>query len=111
MIAKLTSIEAIESHTWYEFTVQTQRGLLSIMLYYDDENYMAYENNCPHQGRRLDYAAGKFLITPNQTIVCPAHAAEFNPTNGLCINGPCLGESLKPIIIKCNDHEVFAVVE
>ena len=111
MIVKLTSITDIEPGVWYEYSLQTEKRFLSVMLQYANNQYFGYENSCPHQGRRMDYAAGKFLISEAGTIVCPAHGAEFNSQSGLCINGPCLGESLKPITIKVHEEDIFAIVE
>ena len=53
----------------------------------------AWRNCCPHQGRRLDYAPGKFLIHKEQ-LVCAAHGATFELEEGLCVGGPCRGEHL-----------------
>jgi nitrite reductase/ring-hydroxylating ferredoxin subunit len=111
MICKLSAIKDIESEVWNEYSLQTDRGLISVMLLFKNDRYYGYQNSCPHQGRRMDYAAGKFLISDSGTIVCPAHGAEFNPENGLCVNGPCLGESLKPIQLKTNEEDIFAIVE
>jgi nitrite reductase/ring-hydroxylating ferredoxin subunit len=52
-----------------------------------------YQNQCPHQGRRLDYAPGQFLSN-NGLMVCAAHGASFALDTGLCTQGPCRGESL-----------------
>jgi nitrite reductase/ring-hydroxylating ferredoxin subunit len=53
----------------------------------------AYLNQCPHQGRRLDYAPGQFLYK-NNILVCAAHGASFEMVSGVCLQGPCRGESL-----------------
>ncbi|MFK8011509.1 MAG: Rieske (2Fe-2S) protein [Marinicellaceae bacterium] len=111
MIVKLAAVDDFKPNTWYEFSLESSKGLMSIMVQYINNQYVAFENFCPHQGRRMDYATGKFLISDSETIVCPAHGAEFNPLNGLCINGPCLGESLKPIKIKANEEDIFAIIE
>ncbi|MBP7370437.1 MAG: Rieske 2Fe-2S domain-containing protein [Arenimonas sp.] len=52
-----------------------------------------YLNQCPHQGRRMDYAPGQFLYK-NKLLVCAAHGASFEMSSGLCLQGPCRGESL-----------------
>ncbi len=110
MIIELAKIKEITAHNWYEFSLQTEKGLLSIMLIQDEEGLRAFENSCPHQGRRMDYAAGQFLLDAHGTIICPAHGAEFNPNDGLCTNGPCQGQSLKPITVKSNEEAVFAIL-
>lgn len=54
-----------------------------------------YRNICPHAGRRLDYAPGRFLID-GENLVCAAHGASFRLSDGLCVSGPCRGQSLSP---------------
>lgn len=110
MIHKLAKIKEIDEAVWYEFNLQTDSSLISLMLLFQNGEYIAFKNSCPHQGRRMNYSVGKFLITSEGNLVCPAHGAEFKPDNGLCINGPCLGESLEPIHIQLNDDSVFAII-
>ena len=59
----------------------------------------AWANACPHQGRRLDYAPGKFLIDKGR-LVCAAHGATFQLDDGLCVGGPCRGEHLSSVAIE-----------
>ena len=59
----------------------------------------AWRNCCPHQGRRLDYAPGRFLIDRGQ-LVCAAHGAVFRLSDGECVGGPCRGEHLAPIAVE-----------
>jgi nitrite reductase/ring-hydroxylating ferredoxin subunit len=59
----------------------------------------AWLNCCPHQGRRLDYAPGKFLIDKGQ-LVCAAHGAVFRLDDGECVGGPCRGEHLAKIEVQ-----------
>lgn len=56
----------------------------------------AWRNVCPHQGRRLDFAPGKFLLD-GANLVCAAHGASFRRSDGLCVAGPCRGESLQAV--------------
>lgn len=111
MICKLAKIKDISEGQWYEFNLQTEGGLFSLMLKQKGKTYIGFKNNCPHQGRRMNYSLGKFLTTQEGNIVCPAHGAVFNPDDGLCINGPCLGQSLEPVQIQLNDESIFAIVK
>lgn len=65
----------------------------SIIVLRDGNRVAAWRNACPHQGRRLDYVPGKFLIDGNN-LVCAAHGASFRLADGLCVAGPCRGEHL-----------------
>ena len=59
----------------------------------------AWINACPHQGRRLDYAPGKFLLD-GMHLVCAAHGASFRRSDGRCDAGPCRGESLQALAVE-----------
>ena len=76
-----------------------------IVLRRDDAAY-AYLNICPHAGRRLDWAPGKFLIKDN-LLICAAHGASFQYVDGLCIGGPCRGEHVRSVGVRVTDGEVW----
>jgi nitrite reductase/ring-hydroxylating ferredoxin subunit len=63
----------------------------------------AYVNYCPHAGHPLNLRPHRFLTSDGNLIICCSHGALFARDNGLCIAGPCQGQSLTPIPI-----EVFA---
>lgn len=71
----------------------------SILVDCDRTPVAAWRNCCPHQGRRLDYAPGRFLIDKGQ-LVCPAHGAVFRLADGECVGGPCRGEHLARIEVE-----------
>jgi nitrite reductase/ring-hydroxylating ferredoxin subunit len=66
----------------------------SIIVHRVGNRVDAWLNICPHQGRRLDYVPGKFLIDQGN-LVCAAHGASFELSQGRCIAGPCVGSSLR----------------
>lgn len=69
----------------------------SLILYREGETVRAWLNVCPHAGRRLDYAPGEFLRTPEGLLMCAVHGATFNVDDGLCVGGPCVGASLMTV--------------
>lgn len=71
----------------------------SIVLLRYGEQVTAYLNICPHAGRPLNWAPGRFLLSHGQ-LVCAAHGAAFKPETGECIGGPCKGQSLKRFTIE-----------
>ncbi len=77
----------------------------AILLYRDNENVQAWLNVCPHAGRRLDYAPGKFLMQDGD-LVCAAHGATFRLDNGECVAGPCRGASLKSVAVEWVDDQL-----
>ncbi|WEN16105.1 Rieske 2Fe-2S domain-containing protein [Rhodanobacter sp. AS-Z3] len=80
-------------------------GEESLILLRRGEQVQGYINVCPHAGRRLDYAPGKFLLK-NGTLICAVHGATFNQGDGLCIGGPCRGEHLRPVAVQVDEGEV-----
>lgn len=65
----------------------------------DGEQARAWLNVCPHAGRRLDWAPGQFLISKGQ-LICAAHGASFRTGDGLCVGGPCRGQSLRSVPVE-----------
>ena len=54
----------------------------------------AYLNRCPHMGVPLNWEQNRFMDNDCSFIRCATHGAMFEPDTGLCILGPCRGESL-----------------
>lgn len=57
-------------------------------------DYHSYLNSCPHTQVNLNWTPNQFLDVESQFIQCSLHGAVFDPASGLCLRGPCLGESL-----------------
>jgi nitrite reductase/ring-hydroxylating ferredoxin subunit len=60
----------------------------------------AYVNTCPHAGHPLNFRPHKFLTPDRNLILCASHGALFARDNGLCIAGPCPGQSLRVVPIE-----------
>lgn len=63
-------------------------------------------NVCPHAGRRLDFAPGRFMLDGG-LLVCAAHGAAFTIPDGECIAGPCRGERLREVPATVRDGRVW----
>jgi nitrite reductase/ring-hydroxylating ferredoxin subunit len=61
------------------------------------EDVMIYVNACPHLGVALDWAPDRFLSSDGAYIVCSMHGATFDIASGLCLRGPCAGDSLEAV--------------
>jgi nitrite reductase/ring-hydroxylating ferredoxin subunit len=66
----------------------------------------AYENACPHIGTPLDFMPDRFLTGDGRHLLCSTHGALFEIASGLCIHGPCRGESLTPVPVAVRDGQV-----
>ena len=80
----------------------------SVIVHRDaDGAVRAWLNVCPHAGRRLDWAPGKFLVSKDGLLVCAVHGASFETVGGLCEAGPCRGESLRAVAVEVRDDAVW----
>jgi nitrite reductase/ring-hydroxylating ferredoxin subunit len=77
----------------------------SLLVYRDGDQVSAFYNVCPHAGRRLDYAPGRFLVR-NGLIICAAHGATFTAGDGHCQSGPCKGDRLRAVSVAVTDGKV-----
>lgn len=81
-----------------EIEMAVDGELQSIVLRRSGDRVQAWLNICPHAGRRLDYAPGKFLLDQGR-LVCASHGASFELEQGVCVAGPCRGASLVPLAV------------
>ena len=73
-------------------------GQDSLFVVRKGEQLYAYRDICPHYGSTsLPWRRHQYLDASSQYIVCAAHGALFDIQDGVCLRGPCVGESLKKI--------------
>ena len=78
---------------------------LDLIVARSGQDVHCYHNECPHQGRRLDWAPGRFLVRAAR-ITCAVHGATFEVAGGACIGGPCRGQPLAALPVRVADGEV-----
>ena len=49
----------------------------------------AYLNRCSHVAMELDLQPNKVFDGNGQWLICSSHGAEYHPTTGDCVGGPC----------------------
>ena len=59
----------------------------------------AYLNTCRHQAQTLDFGDGHFFDEAFDALVCCHHGARYAPETGVCVDGPCKGSRLTPLIL------------
>ena len=79
----------------------------SLIVHRTGDTVRAWLNICPHAGRRLDWAPGKFLMSKDGLLVCAAHGASFELGAGACVAGPCRGDSLRAVAVSVVDGMAF----
>lgn len=78
----------------------------SLLVLRRDDEVRVFFNLCPHAGRRLDFAPGRFMLDAG-VLVCAAHGAAFEIPGGACIAGPCRGDRLREVPSTVRDGRVW----
>ena len=65
-----------------------------------------FRNSCPHTGVQLDWMPHRFLDPDGGFIQCATHGALFRVHDGVCLRGPCAGQSLTPVSVRVIDGRV-----
>lgn len=65
-----------------------------------DGKVVSYINRCKHVAAELDWQPGEFLDAEGQSIICALHGAQYAPSDGRCVGGPCGRQSLHPVRVQ-----------
>ena len=106
-VEPLLSLEALADGGFAEAEAVLEGDAESLILYRQGDVVRAWLNVCPHAGRRLDWAPGKFMKSREGLLVCAVHGASFELEGGLCVAGPCRGDALRPVPVDVRDGQVW----
>ncbi len=90
-----------------EIRIDAKEHPFFVMLFRVGDEILAYHNTCPHQGLSLNWAPDRFLVGDEAVLVCAHHGAAFDLASGKCLQGPCIGSSLRPVNIIIRNDEVW----
>ncbi len=85
------------------------RAAASVIVVRDGDALRVYENICPHFGIPLDIGRG--IKTFRKHVLCVNHYAVFRFDDGACVEGPCLGASLRPVASDVREGRVMAAAK
>lgn len=80
-----------------EFKYQGREGERSGFIVRWHGHIRVFRNTCPHLGVSLNWQENQFFNIDKALLLCSMHGAQFRPLDGLCIWGPCRGQSLQSI--------------
>jgi len=69
----------------------------SLVVARRDGQLHVYLNWCPHLGIELNFQPDEFFDLDRQHLQCANHGALFMVDSGLCVLGPCKGNSLRKV--------------
>lgn len=103
----LAPLDALPPDGLHECEADIDGDTESLILYRaPDGAVRAWLNVCPHAGRRLDFAPGRFLRSKAGELVCAVHGATFELNRGDCVAGPCRGDCLRAVPVHVADGQV-----
>jgi nitrite reductase/ring-hydroxylating ferredoxin subunit len=70
-------------------------------------SFHAYVNRCRHMTTPLDFVRYQFFTEDGRHLICLTHGALYDPESGLCVDGPCKGQSLYPLPVRVDGDEVL----
>ena len=88
------------------FEITDENARFSIFIARNGSSVFAYENSCPHTGSPLDWVPDQFFCKNGKNLMCATHGAIFEVDTGLCIDGPCIGDSLRSLEANILEGEV-----
>jgi nitrite reductase/ring-hydroxylating ferredoxin subunit len=109
LIIPLCSPDDISDPGAKSFDIKQGPQTVSLFVVHKDGAFNAYINSCPHTGVNLEWQEDQFLDMDNMFIQCSTHDALFEIDSGLCIAGPCIGDSLQPLELVI-DNDTLSVV-
>lgn len=104
------SSELEDGRRGVRFELNSDKGPVGAFAVRYDAKVYAYINRCPHQLTELDWMAGEFFESSGLYLICATHAALFQPDDGRCIEGPCVGRALQPLEVVERDGHVYCLI-
>src|SRR5262245_50647895 len=102
-----TSAELEERGRAFVFDVLLRDGPARAFALRFDGRVVAYLNRCAHLDTEMDWQEGHFLDLDRRWIICSIHGAAYEPADGLCVGGPCMGARLVPLDVEERAGQVY----
>lgn len=90
-----------------KFWLICQKYRLDAFLVNDRGNFHAYVNRCRHMATPLDFVRDEFLSDDGRFLQCYTHGALYEFATGVCVEGPCKGETLYRLPVRVDRGEVL----
>ena len=104
---KLCALDDIADNDALGMVARIEGKQRNIFIVRRGDAVYAYLNWCPHTQVLLDQVPGKFFDGEHKYLRCGMHTALFRVEDGFCVEGPCEGDSLKPLQTEIRDGAVY----
>ncbi|MEY2687000.1 MAG: hypothetical protein RL375_1198 [Pseudomonadota bacterium] len=107
LVALCPSAELVESGRAHVFDMtEFGRPVRGFVLRHEGR-LVAYVNRCAHVPTEMDWQPGEFFDASRQYLICSMHGAVYQPSDGLCVGGPCAGARLVALQVAERDGQVY----
>lgn len=103
----IAQVDELQPGTVKKFWLICQKYRVDGFLVNDHGRFYAYVNRCRHMTTPLDFVRDQFLSEDGRHLMCYTHGALYEPATGLCVAGPCKGESLYRLPVRVDQGEVL----
>jgi nitrite reductase/ring-hydroxylating ferredoxin subunit len=79
--------------------VRVQLAHGSVLVGRVDCAWRAYANRCPHRLVPLDFGGLPPMSDDGRYLLCNQHGALFRREDGVCVEGPCVGDRLTELAV------------
>ena len=104
---RLCALDEIPSPGAKGFRFRQNEALFAGFVVRQGETVFGYVDSCPHAGWPMAGFAGRYLTRDNDLILCGGHAALFRIQDGVCVAGPCPGQTLTTWPVWLRDGDVL----
>lgn len=102
----LGPLELIADGKARNFVLQMTAGRFHGFVVRQGDVVHGYVDRCPHAGVMLTATLDDYLTPSGAMIACNWHGALFAIDTGLCVGGPCVGQSLTPWPVTVSDGQI-----
>ena len=103
----IAKVDECEAGSVKKFWIICRQYRVDGFLVNDHGSFHAYVNRCRHMTTPLDFIRDRFLSEDRRHLMCYTHGALYEFATGLCIAGPCKGESLYRLPVRIDSGEVL----
>ena len=103
----IAKVDELEAGAVKKFWIICRQYRIDGLLINDHGTFHAYVNRCRHMTTPLDFIRDQFMSEDGHHLMCYTHGALYEPASGLCVAGPCKGESLYRLPLLIDRGEVL----
>lgn len=103
----IARVQEMQPGSVKKFCLVCQKHRVDGFLINYQGTFHAYVNRCRHMSTPLDFVRYQFFTEDGRHLICLTHGAIYDPSSGLCMDGPCKGLPLYRLPVVVDQGEVL----